>query len=44
MGFMLLFGAFYQTLDLVFGIDIAPAVTKICEFILSIPGIENLLS
>lgn len=44
MGFMLVFGWFYTTLVNEFGVDIAPAVIALCKFILSIPGIENLLS
>ena len=44
MGFMHIFGWFYATLVNEFGIDIAPAIIKLCEKILSIPGIENLLN
>lgn len=43
MGFMILFGWFYQVL-LALGVDIAPMVIALCEKISSIPGIENLLT
>lgn len=43
MGFMVVFGLFYQTLLNVFGVDIAPGIITFCMKILAIPGIENFL-